>query len=310
MYRTNAQSRALEEAFLRANLPYRLVGAQRFYGRREVKDVIAYLRLVHNPADEVSLLRVINTPPRGIGAKTVETLLAAARASGLAPGPVSDSTRPARGRSSGRPRRRGAVGRPPPSAHCSPPGAASGRLAPPSWPCSTASSKTPATAASSTTAATKASNAGKTSSSCAAWRARVARVGRRDPPALARPGGVPGAGRPRLGSGHADRGHERPRPADAARRQGAGVPGSVHRRPRRGPPAALSFARRQRGDGRGAPPALRRHHPRPRPAVPGARLPPPQLRHRRGVRAVPLPRRSPGRPRRGHLRADAGARRL
>ncbi len=49
MYRTNAQSRALEEEFLRAGLPYRLVGAQRFYGRREVKDAIAYLRLVHNP---------------------------------------------------------------------------------------------------------------------------------------------------------------------------------------------------------------------------------------------------------------------
>ena len=80
MYRTNAQSRALEEAFLRANLPYRLVGAQRFYGRREVKDLIAYLRLVHNPADEVSLLRILNTPPRGIGAKTIEALLAAARA--------------------------------------------------------------------------------------------------------------------------------------------------------------------------------------------------------------------------------------
>ena len=61
MYRTNAQSRLLEEAFLHAGLPYKLVGAQRFYGRREVKDVIAYLRLVRNPNDEVSLTRVINT---------------------------------------------------------------------------------------------------------------------------------------------------------------------------------------------------------------------------------------------------------
>jgi DNA helicase-2/ATP-dependent DNA helicase PcrA len=87
MYRTNAQSRALEEAFLRANLPYRLVGAQRFYGRREIKDLIAYLRLIHNPSDEVSLLRVLNTPPRGIGAKTVESLLAAARGRGSALGP-------------------------------------------------------------------------------------------------------------------------------------------------------------------------------------------------------------------------------
>ncbi|HEY45939.1 MAG: hypothetical protein AMJ88_12115 [Anaerolineae bacterium SM23_ 63] len=75
MYRTNAQSRALEEAFLRAGLPYRLVGAQRFYGRREIKDLIAYLRLIHNPVDQVGLLRVLNTPPRGIGAKTVDALL-------------------------------------------------------------------------------------------------------------------------------------------------------------------------------------------------------------------------------------------
>jgi DNA helicase-2/ATP-dependent DNA helicase PcrA len=85
MYRTNAQSRALEEAFLHAGLPYRLVGAQRFYGRREVKDVIAYLRLVHNPADQVSLLRVINTPTRGIGSKTISSLLSVAEETGLSP---------------------------------------------------------------------------------------------------------------------------------------------------------------------------------------------------------------------------------
>jgi DNA helicase-2/ATP-dependent DNA helicase PcrA len=82
MYRTNAQSRLLEEAFLQARLPYRLVGAQRFYGRREVKDLIAYLRLVHNPADEISLDRVINLPPRGIGEKTVLALKSTARAAG------------------------------------------------------------------------------------------------------------------------------------------------------------------------------------------------------------------------------------
>jgi DNA helicase-2/ATP-dependent DNA helicase PcrA len=79
MYRTNAQSRLLEEAFLQARLPYRLVGAQRFYGRREVKNIIAYLRLVHNPADEISLDRVINLPPRGLGDKTILALRTAAR---------------------------------------------------------------------------------------------------------------------------------------------------------------------------------------------------------------------------------------
>ncbi|NPA92480.1 MAG: UvrD-helicase domain-containing protein [Chloroflexi bacterium] len=86
MYRINAQSRVLEEAFLRAGLPYRLVGAQRFYGRREVKDALAYLRLAHNPADEPSLMRVINVPPRGIGTKTIAALRTAARRAGLAPG--------------------------------------------------------------------------------------------------------------------------------------------------------------------------------------------------------------------------------
>ena len=74
MYRTNAQSRVLEDAFVRAGLPYKLVGATRFYARREIKDVLAYLRLVHNPYDAVSLARIINVPPRGIGEKTRSAL--------------------------------------------------------------------------------------------------------------------------------------------------------------------------------------------------------------------------------------------
>ena len=86
MYRTNAQSRLLEEAFLQANLPYKLVGAQRFYGRREVKDVIAYLRLAHNPNDEFSLARVINVPARGIGTKSVIALRTVAQKVGMSPG--------------------------------------------------------------------------------------------------------------------------------------------------------------------------------------------------------------------------------
>ncbi len=76
MYRTNAQSRALEEAFIREGVPYKLIGATKFYGRREVRDIIAYLRVVHNLRDEVSLRRIINVPTRGIGAKTIEKLLA------------------------------------------------------------------------------------------------------------------------------------------------------------------------------------------------------------------------------------------
>ncbi len=88
MYRTNAQSRLLEEAFLRAGMPYRLVGAQRFYGRKEIKDVIAYLRLVQNPFDEVSLARVINVPARGIGDKAQLNLQLAAQGAGVSAGEV------------------------------------------------------------------------------------------------------------------------------------------------------------------------------------------------------------------------------
>ncbi len=88
MYRTNAMSRLMEEAFLKARLPYRLVGAQRFYGRREVKDMIAFMRLVHNPADEAALSRIINVPPRGIGEKTLTTLYLVAQQVQLSPGAV------------------------------------------------------------------------------------------------------------------------------------------------------------------------------------------------------------------------------
>ena len=83
MYRVNAQSRAMEDGCLRRAIPYRLIGGVRFYQRREVKDVIAYLRVVQNPYDDVSLLRVINVPPRGIGQRTVEQLVHEARLQGI-----------------------------------------------------------------------------------------------------------------------------------------------------------------------------------------------------------------------------------
>jgi DNA helicase-2/ATP-dependent DNA helicase PcrA len=81
-YRTNAQSRILEEECLRAGIAYGLVGGVKFYDRKEVKDVLAYLRLVANPADEWSLQRVINVPARGIGTATVARLVASARERG------------------------------------------------------------------------------------------------------------------------------------------------------------------------------------------------------------------------------------
>lgn len=75
LYRTNAQSRAIEETFVRYNVPYRIVGGQRFYDRKEVKDVLAYLRLLYQPEDSVSFARIANVPTRGIGAKSMETFL-------------------------------------------------------------------------------------------------------------------------------------------------------------------------------------------------------------------------------------------
>ena len=74
LYRTNAQSRVLEEELLKENMPYRVIGSFYFYSRKEIKDLIAYLRLIHNSKDNVSLLRVINIPKRGIGLKTIENL--------------------------------------------------------------------------------------------------------------------------------------------------------------------------------------------------------------------------------------------
>src|SRR5258708_4233397 len=71
-YRTNAQSRAFEEVFIRAGVPYKVVGGVRFYERREVRDLLAYLRLIANPQDEISLRRVINVPRRGIGDRALE----------------------------------------------------------------------------------------------------------------------------------------------------------------------------------------------------------------------------------------------
>src|SRR5712691_13145685 len=74
MYRTNAQSRAIEEQFLRANIPYKVIGSRKFYERKEIKDMLAYLRLLANPHDNLSLLRIINVPNRKIGPKTISDL--------------------------------------------------------------------------------------------------------------------------------------------------------------------------------------------------------------------------------------------
>ncbi len=86
LYRTNAQSRSIEEAFIHYGIPYRIVGGQRFYDRKEVKDLLAYLRLIFQPDDRISFERIVNVPGRGIGAKSVSNFLAWQTRSGLSLG--------------------------------------------------------------------------------------------------------------------------------------------------------------------------------------------------------------------------------
>ena len=74
LYRTNFQSRAFEEYLLQQGIPYQVIGGQKFYGRAEIKDIIAYLALINNPSDNISFKRIVNTPPRKIGEKTIEEL--------------------------------------------------------------------------------------------------------------------------------------------------------------------------------------------------------------------------------------------
>ena len=93
LYRMNAQSNQVEQAFKRNGIPYRIIGGTRFFDRAEVKDMIAYLAVLNNPEDDLRLTRIINNPPRGIGAKTVETAQEIARREGVALFAVIDNAR-------------------------------------------------------------------------------------------------------------------------------------------------------------------------------------------------------------------------
>ncbi|MEW7980024.1 MAG: DNA helicase II [Candidatus Sedimenticola endophacoides] len=108
LYRSNAQSRQFEEALIQAQIPYRVYGGLRFFERAEIKDALGYLRLVANPEDDASFERAVNTPPRGIGARTLELLRAHARSSGL---PLWRAARELAGGGSLTPRAAGALGR-------------------------------------------------------------------------------------------------------------------------------------------------------------------------------------------------------
>ena len=94
LYRTNAQSRLFEEEFLKRGIPYRIIGAINFYARREIKDLMAYLKVINNPRDAISLLRSINTPKRGIGNKSIEDIILKSNEQGISLFDAIDSGKP------------------------------------------------------------------------------------------------------------------------------------------------------------------------------------------------------------------------
>ena len=108
LYRTNAQSRAIEDALMREGVAYKIIGGVRFYERKEIKDALAYMRLVINPHDDVSLRRVINVPARGIGKGVMDAIETSSRA------PTDDDLAAAVRRPSATRRRQLALGAPRP----------------------------------------------------------------------------------------------------------------------------------------------------------------------------------------------------
>ncbi len=326
MYRTNAQSRAIEEAFLRYGIRYQLIGGTRFYQRREVKDALAYLRILRSDTDSVAFERILNVPARGIGEKTLEALRGAVVAGvgrdgaadgagdeAVLPGTVTDAAEPA-------PTERGTY-------WAAIEAAAAGRVV---------------------GIATR--TRGSIADFAAFVRSMRERIGVLPLPELldARPRavGLPGDARRRLGGRRGPleqparaalgdhplrrpRAGGRPRPAargDGPRRrpglvrrrgrrghphhpsrsQGSRVPGRLHLGTRGGGLPAQSGARRRTRARGGAPAGLRRDHPGEAPALPVPRLAPGDLGLGRGIGPVALPARDPpgadGRP-------DAGRRR-
>ena len=297
-YRTNSQSRVLEDTLVRAEIAYQVIGGTKFYERAEIKDAIAYLTVLVNPQDVGAFTRIVNSPRRGIGATSISRLLAHANTTGetvweLAAAPEDvpglgaaavkalrrfmGTMQVLRERAVGCPGRRAAQGDAPGDRL---PRGARGR----------AHDRGPGPDR-------EPRGAGQ----------RGGRVRRLDRGVLA--GRVPpagGAGRRRR---HA-RGRRGPGDADdPAQRQGARVPDRVHDRLRGGRVPALARARRGRPGG-GAPPLLRRHHPRRARPVPHLGAHPHGVRGAQLRRSQPLHRRDPGRADRPREPAPARGRRL
>ena len=285
MYRMNAQSRAIEESFLRYGLRYQLVGGTRFYARREVKDALAYLRILRSDTDSVSFERIINVPARGIGDKTVEVLRAAAAREGGTTWSAIEAGRPRRAaghRAAGPEPARGLRG-------AGPAAAGPDRRAGPAR-----------TARRGPRGVRLPRDARRRLRGRRGALGQPARAARGHDPLrrpLARGRARPAARgdrarrRPGLVRGRRRRGHAHHPP----RRQGPRVPGRVHRRPRGGPLPAQPGARRREGARGGAPARLRRDHPGQAPAVPVARVASDDVGDGPADRPVAVPAGDPGR---------------
>ena len=270
-YRTNAQSRALEEVFIRVGLPYKVVGGTRFYERREIHDVLAYLRVLANPGDDVNLRRILNVPKRGIGdrAEALRRRAGRARADLVrrgaapraddAPGIATRSVAADHGRS---PRCSTSCGTLRDDADAAPADRARGGARAVRLPRRAAGQPRPA-----------GRDPGREPRRARRRGPRVRRGAPRRPArwsasptswSRSRWSPTPTRSPTRARTERAGRRH----PDDAAHRQGPGVPGGVpHRHGGRHLPAHARAGRRQ-GAGGGAPAGLRRHHPRARAAVP------------------------------------------
>ena len=285
MYRMNAQSRAIEESFLRYGIRYQLVGGTRFYSRREVKDALAYLRILRSDTDSVSFERVINVPARGIGDKTIETLrAAAAREGGTTWGAIEAAIN---GELPGlAPRTRNAL-----TDFAILVRRLRGTSRRPAAP--RAARRGPRGVGLSGDAGRRLGGRRGALGEPARAACRHDALRRPDPRRRSRPTarGDRARRRPGFVRGRRRRGHAH----HAPRGQGPRIPGRLHHRPRGGAVPAQPGARRREGARGGTPARLCRHHPGEAAAVPVARLAPRDVGDGPGLRPVAFPDGDPGR---------------
>ena len=285
-YRTNAQSRVIEDVLMRVGMPYRVFGGVRFYQRKEIKDILAYLRLLTNPQDVISFRRVVNTPKRGIGDATVAAVEAFAREEGIE---VMQACRRVDEIASLAARAKGAV-----AGFTSVMTAIAGHLADGAGPARMVEFAAQESGYLAELEEQRTVEAQGRIENIQELSGVAAELDRARPRRRARP--VPGAGIPHRRAGRLRRGGVLGHPDDPPYREGSRVPRGVHRRTRGRDLPALPVDdgfRRARG---GAPVALRGHHAGAEALVPLSRVGPNAVRADELQPAVAVPERAAGEP--------------